>query len=192
MLSMEQLGESWWGGNQNATADATKRMRLLESHGEIEIRSVLSHPVLQLAQPLVIWSDGQKSADFAKLAYQLANRWPNPHRHTFVATASKRAGNRFGGHGGRVPKRVEMTHDLHVGAVYLTLRQIRPDDASRWISEDEFDARRQKRPGDKLPDAVLDFGDRFHAIEIGGIYDKQKLADFHSWCAASGMSYEIW
>ena len=192
MFSLEQVGKTWWWGNKHGTSNAEKRLRVLEKQGLVEIFNVLSHPEIELKKPLVLWRSGLPQADFAKISYQLKQRWPNAHLNTPVVIATSKTATRFGGHGGRRPRRAEMTHDIHVSAVFLNFKSLRSKDAKLWVSEDEFNAHRDKQKGDKLPDAVLERSGGLYAIEFGGAYEKAKLEAFHAWCEKKQMPYEIW
>ena len=192
MFSIEQIGRTWWWGNRHKRSNALKRLRILEREGLIEIFEVLSHPEIELRKPLAIWKPGRLRPDFAKLSYLLKHRWPDSHQMTSVAIATAKTAGRFGGFGGRRPRRAEMTHDIHVSAVFLKFKTFRVSDARIWMSEDNYDAQREQLKGAKLPDAVLEKEDGFLAIEFGGAYDKKKLAAFHRWCQSEQMPYEIW
>jgi hypothetical protein len=85
-----------------------------------------------------------------------------------------------------VPRRTEVSHDLHVTAIYLKLAREAPDLARKWIHEDALRATREA--GQLIPDAMI--GDT--AIEFGGRYRADKLRAIHRGHAIAGRPYEIW
>jgi hypothetical protein len=110
---------------------------------------------------------------------------------TYAVIATRSAGQRFGGHGGRFPRESEETHDIHLAAVYLRLRAADPKTAAHWIFEEEIRLRRAHRSG-KLPDAMIERPGARKVIEFGGAYGKEKLGAFHAYCRELGLPYEVW
>lgn len=192
VFTLAQLGRTWWAHTKNPAENAKRRIAQLERLGLLESFSVFAHPELPLRVPAVVWFPGTATPDFGAVSYQLKSRWTEEHRTVEVVGATKRAGDQFGGSGGRRPKRSESTHDIHFATVFLLFRSRYPDKQNDWVSEAEIDKRRPKRKGQKLPDGILAGEGKPHAVEFGGAYPKQKLADFHHWCAAEGISYEVW
>jgi hypothetical protein len=99
----------------------------------------------------------------------------------------------LGGRGGRPPRPTEWTHDLHLAEVYLRLRAVSPARARTWRHEDLESHATADRAGAKLPDAFVVDGQLPTAIElVGASYSTEKLLEFHYYCAALGMGYELW
>ena len=98
----------------------------------------------------------------------------------------------FGGPRGRTPRERELTHDIHLSAVYLRLREDdRPDLLPWWAFEETIvEARGHHR--EKLPDALIVSPQEVQAIEFGGAYGKKKVQAFHDYCAEQSLPYEIW
>lgn len=111
---------------------------------------------------------------------------------TPAVIATKAAGNRFGGKGGRFPRPTEQTHDLHMAGVFLYFRQRDPKAVKTWESEELIRRRQRERSGEKLPDAMIRLKNRNRIIEFGGAYGKEKLIEFHEYCRKRGLAYEIW
>ena len=82
---------------------------------------------------------------------------------------------------------MEATHDLHLAAVYLLMRQELPTRAKSWRFETEF-----ARPGEKVPDALVRDGFSTTAIDFGGDYKPEQLERIHDYCQERRYGYEIW
>ena len=106
------------------------------------------------------------------------------------------AADRFGGYGGRPPRSIERTHDIHMAQVYLLYRLRQPELLSDWVFEEQVKAERKlaaySNHGDKLPDVLLRTESQTRAIEFGGAYGKDKLIAFHRYCKEHLLPYEIW
>ena len=93
---------------------------------------------------------------------------------------------------GRAPsvKLTQMTHDLHVAAVYLKYRAGGLS-SRHWISEDRLP---RDWPLRERPDATLtdDDGLIYRAVEYGGDYPPSRLAELHEGLASIELNYEIW
>ena len=97
--------------------------------------------------------------------------------------------------GGNVPDRVknlcQTTHDLHVAEIFLHYRRKCPHFVEAWVGEDEIACAEK---GVAVPDAYFRDaqGDLERAIEFGGAYSASRVSDFHMFCAAQQMPYEMW
>lgn len=191
-FSLDQLGRTWWANTSDPKKSARKRMLQLANAGLAESYSILAHPEIELTKPACAWKPGLPTPDFGALSYRVQSRWTESPIQTAVFGATKKAGIQFGGGGGRRPKAVETTHDLHMSQVFLFYRKHRPEDARNWQSEFEIDRRRTKKHGQKLPDAMIISGDEKHVVDFGGSYSKKKLEGLHVWCERNELPYEIW
>jgi hypothetical protein len=193
LLTVSQLGRTWWSGTKFASKSAQARMRQLEVAGLIEVFSVLAHVEIPLYAPVAVWRLGEAPPDFGGVAYQLQHRWHRiPVQQTSCVVATSVAATHFGGQGGRRPRESEQTHDIHMSAVYLFHRERDPGIRQTWVHESAIMENRLKRKGQKLPDALLLRPGGAHAVEFGGTYSKDKLHAFHSYCQQQQLSYEIW
>jgi hypothetical protein len=108
------------------------------------------------------------------------------------------AANRFGGYGGRPPRAVERTHDIHMARVYLLYRLREPELIRQWVFEEEvkmerkLESRGERQQDEKLPDVIIRSPAGTRVIEFGGAYSKAKLASFHAYCKERSLPYEIW
>jgi hypothetical protein len=109
---------------------------------------------------------------------------------TTCVSASRKAANVFGGHGGRLPREIERSHDIHLARVYLVYCRQTPELIANWIFEERL--RSETRRGDRLPDAVIRTGSTQKAIEFGGAYPKDKLRSFHRYFVDRNIPYEVW
>jgi hypothetical protein len=189
-LSVSQVARTWWADSANSVANARARLKALEQAGLIVRFTTIAHPEIELASPIAVWEPGDRAPDFGSASWRLKSRWTKPPAATPSVIATKGAGHQFAGFGGRYPRPTEQTHDLHVAALYLGFRLLRPDEARAWVSEEIL--RADLRGADKLPDAMIRAGDSKRVIEFGGAYGKPKLASFHRFCAELELPYELW
>jgi hypothetical protein len=105
--------------------------------------------------------------------------------------ASKRAGRLFGGLGGKLSHPIQITHDLHVSAIYLRLLLESPLEAEQWVPDYQL---ARTRRGQKLPDAELQDanGRTLKVIEFGGSYGPERVRKVHEDAERRGVPYEIW
>ena len=113
-------------------------------------------------------------------------------REVTVYLATRRAAAIFGGRAdGKIKNPSQVTHDIHLGALYLKFVREAPTLAAGWIGEDILAPTREHQ---KLPDAILHDGEGRPrlVIEFGGSYPTERVRDFHEDCAARGLPYELW
>jgi len=189
VLSLDQIAASWWAETGQATANASRRLALLERRGLVKRSSAMAHEAPELLQPLAAWSPGEPTPELASLAYRLESRWSSPLRPTVVVTATRAAGAWLGGNGGRRPRPSEISHDLGLAALYLKLRRRDPSRAERWVPEDLF---APHELDGFVPDAILRGGARPTLIEFAGAYQKERLERLHHSCLRAGLPYELW
>jgi hypothetical protein len=167
-------------------------LRKLEVAGLVEFGFVLARPLPKLLAPVLTWAPGDETPDFAPIAYYLKERFTNPVVSTAVVIATQSAASRFGGQPGRLPRRSEVTHDLGLAGVFLSLLECSPERAGRWVAEAELV--KGRRPGPrKVPDALIrSRRGTALVIEFGGAYSKEKLLEFHEDCRTRERGYELW
>ena len=160
--------------------------------GLLERIQVLVEPLLALAAPVFRWQPGAPAPDCDAIGYALQSRWTKPPRRTTVYVATRKSVSQYGGKGpGGLRMRLQATHDLHVGAVYLRYLRDDPAAAAAWVGEDV-----RGKAGHRLkdPDAILlgPDGRTRRVVEFGGRYDARRVRDFHEHCSRFGLSYELW
>jgi hypothetical protein len=191
LVTLHQVAATWWSGS-GALPNARQRVRRLRQADLLDARSLPAHPLLPLAAPIFTWAPGQPDPDCGAMAYHLQHRWTTQYQPTTVYFATHRAALHLGAPApGRVEHPDQVTHDLHVSALYLRLRREHPDLAAAWVGEDVFAAERE---GQKLPDAVLkdSRGRVVLVIEFGGKYDPDRVRAFHDDCRRRQHSYQLW
>jgi hypothetical protein len=192
VMTSEQAARSWWGGQVDSQANATRRLRKLVRMGWLLEFMLFSRPLLALREPLVSWNLNNDAPSFNALAWKALSRWREPACRLPVFAASPRSLRHFG-----IPRRraikspFQVTHDLHVTQVFLVYRQRWPDLASLWVGED--DGSSDDRSG-IVPDARLlaPSGQAIRAIEFGGRYRADRLQAFHDGCVQRNLPYEVW
>jgi hypothetical protein len=194
VLTQLQVDRTWCSDANSSQQTSLKRLRRLESEGLVQCVTMMAHPEIPLAEPVLAWTPGNELPDFRAVAFQLRSRWNMPLVPTRLILATRLANHRFGGYiGSQLPQRTEVTHDIHLAQVFLWYLHHRPAYAKRWVSEHELYARGGGR-NERLPDALIEDRDRERQrdliVEFGGAYTKTKLLDFHD--ALRGQRYEIW
>ena len=192
-LSIAQVARVWWRESSQPVRSAQRRLREIADGGLLEVFDALARPALDLTAPVAVWSLGYEPPDFAALCYKLKSRWKEcPARRTQVLIGTKKATKHLGGHGGRRPRATEVTHDLHLAAVYCRMLSNSDRRAKKWVSEAELYARGWGR-GEKLPDALI-LGRRGNhtVIELAGEYSQAKLEQIHADYQRRGLAYELW
>jgi len=193
VLSLDQIAQTWFGGQARADAGARRVMQRMVKAGLAAMKREYCYPMLPLSGPILAWAPGQAEPDLGAVAYSLQSRWPEASsRVVEVYTSTPRLANRIGGFDGRLRHRDQVTHDLHVSEIYLRLFQTNPDLACRWMGEEL--CKRGQEFGEKLPDAVLAdaSGRPARAIEFGGRYPKKRVQDFFEHCAQRNLAFELW
>lgn len=195
VLSLEQIARTWWPDSANPTRTAEGRIKSFAAEGLLKIEHAPAHPELDLQNPVAQWSPGDEDPDHGATSYRLQSRWRLHPILTPCISASRLAAARFGGYGGRPPKDVERTHDIHMARVFLFYRTRQPDLVRYWVFEEQIKAERKRSRslyGQKLPDVFLRCGGSVRVIEFGGAYSKEKLFSFHDYCKGNALPYEIW
>jgi hypothetical protein len=191
VLTIPQLARTWWSHATDPEGTASKRIKALGCAGLVEIFPAPCHPELYLPTPVFTWHPHNPPPDFGAISYALQSRWTNRPQLLRAVIATNAAGTRFGGHGGKRPREVEHTHDVHLASVYLHIRQLDPEAAQHWMFETEIQKRRDTKRA-KLPDAFIPCPDPPRFVEFGGAYSKAKVEAFHHYCAQLAITYEIW
>jgi len=192
MLSAVNLAAAWWNDGASGGKNAAKRLRRLARAGLLRRVDVLAQPMLALGSAEYAWFPAEQPTDFGWLSWRLQSRWSGQPRRTSVYIATSRAVDLIGGGApGAVKNLCQATHDLHLGAVFLTYRRRWANDAANWVGEDSLVERGKHQ---KIPDALLinRDGAPYRAVEFGGSYSARRLQAFHEHCRHRGLPYEIW
>ena len=192
MLALSDLAGAWWNPGISGRKNAAKRLSRLTRAGLLRRVDVLAQPMLSLGSPEYAWFPGDKPTAFGPLSWRLQSRWSGHPRRTAVYIATARAIDLYGGGTpGTIKNLCQVTHDLHLGAVFLTYRRRWPEQAANWLGEDLITDRRYHQ---KIPDALLinDRDEPYRAVEFGGSYSARRLQAFHDHCRDCGLPYEIW
>lgn len=193
VLSLVAIAAAWWAPTATGRKNAAKRLAALVDAELLRREVVLARPLLALESPEYAWFPGEKPTAFGPLAWRLQARWSGHPRRVAVYLAAPRAVALFGGAApGSIKNLCQVTHDLHVGVIYLTYRRRWPMHAAYWQGEDAV--ARDRRQRETLPDSLLvsAAGEPYRAVEFGGSYSRMRLASFHDYCRDRGLPYEIW
>lgn len=191
LLTVPQIARTWWPAAESLSS-ARDVLARLEREGLVRRFHVLSRPELSLETPVAVWTPGADVPNLGAVAYRLERRWALPARLIPAVAVTPKGANRFGGFARPLPRPSEQTHDVHLSAVYLKLRETEPHIAPSWISEAAIKKSRPDAPGEKLPDAMIWRNEFPTVIEFGGAYSKRKLSSFHAFCERRAYPYELW
>jgi hypothetical protein len=192
MLAFETILRGWWPSSESAKTNARRRLSDLIEAGLLIRERAFAKPLLPLGEPVFRWKPGDDAPAFGELSWTLQKRWSEPAREVTVYLATRRAASIFGGRAdGRIKNPSQVTHDIHLGALYLKLLRDAPSLAAGWIGEDILAPTREHQ---KLPDAILHDaeGKPRLAVEFGGSYPRERVQGFHEDCAARSLPYELW
>jgi hypothetical protein len=185
VLSREQAVRLFAFAGVSSPRVAKRRLHMLDRLPMVCCEEVLARPLLALDAPVASWTPGEPAPDFNSLAWTLEKRW----RYF----AGKEALGIYGGCvTGRLSKLNQVSHDLHVGEVFLRFLEHDAARAAMWVSEDVLSEHRKKF--EKQPDAVLhdEQGTPRLVVEFGGLYGPEKLRAFHADVDRRNLPYELW
>ena len=126
VLTLRQIARTWWLTSVRPEEAARDRLQILRRDGLLQIQTAPAHPELLLESPVVTWKPTDRDPDFGAISYRLKSRWKEHPISTVCVSSTRNAANRFHGHGGRFPRPVERTHDIHLARVYLIYRRLSP------------------------------------------------------------------
>ena len=195
LLTEQQIARTWWSDQRHGLRNCRARMKELTSGGYVDSLNVLAREEMPLREPLVTWSPELAEPDFGKLAWALKRRWEQARTvPTRVVHATRRTKQEHNGSvGGRQPRSAEVSHDIHVGTVFLNYRKHASPLAENWIHEDQL---REEYGGKMSTSEICDAMIRKPGeapsliVEVGGSYRAEKLQAFaNTW---SHLPYVIW
>jgi hypothetical protein len=170
---------------------AASRLRVLKDENLIRIDRAPAHPELTLEGPAQVWRPRDPAPDFGSLSYVLQSRWNQHPVLTTCVSATAHSTNLFNGFGGRPPRQVERTHDIHLAAVFLLYLKKHKNELAGWSFEEKLRSlHRRKR--ERLPDVIFERRGSRKVVEFGGAYPKAKIEAFHAYCCAQYLPYEVW
>lgn len=178
VLSLAQIARTWCRRSSKPMERARRFVAKPTHRGLVRRDTLMARPEIIPTEPLATWQPGLPAPDFGALAWQLQSR---RRRRSAVATPCVVSASK------RPPRETEVTHDLHLAAVFLLMCAELPTRAASWIFEDDL-----VLAGPKLPDAVVTDGKARTVIECGGEYGRDRLAEDHRCFAQLGYGYEIW
>lgn len=190
ILSMAQIASCWWPRAQKSRTCA-QRLKRLSNEGYIRQLQVMSHPPVELDTWVIKWKTGKTEPDFHAASYSMKKRWSLPPETVTVIVATNRTRTLFGDRGEYSPRPSEITHDLHLSAVFLKMRKQRPALAKSWTGETIL-ARQRSSPNEKIPDALVRKGREKTVIDFGGSYSAARLRQLHDYCSERSYAYEVW
>ena len=173
VITVAQAARTWWGNSLSARATAKRQLDSLVTRGDLLKYILRAHPEQPLPKPVWSWNPGEPEPPYGVLSYRLRKRWTEPLVPTIVYVASTRSARLYAGSGGRLAHPLQVTHDLHVSALYVRLLRTEPDKAAQWVSEDVLAPLLR---GKKIPDAELrdEWGETIKVIESLDLTSEQR------------------
>jgi hypothetical protein len=192
-LALVQVARKWFAGQRHARRQAADMVRQLASSGWLLVTDVFARPICPLSRPICEWRHAELMPEFVSLSRQLHQRASLPAALTTVVSASDKTRALLAG-GTSTSTRIKLTqttHDLQLAEVCLHYVKVEQTSGLYWVSEDALP---ETWPLRERPDALLVDGDgRFVlAVEYGGDYSYQRLAELHHGLASIPLAYEIW
>lgn len=191
-LAVPQLARASFAGQRPGKRTARRAQRLAD-FGWLRVTEVFARPVRPMAQPLCQWRHAEPAPDFTHLSRRLHRRASFPARLTVVISATAKTCQLLGVSRSSTLriKLTQTTHDLQVAELFLHYATWESDPGVHWVSDDALPA---TWPVPQRPDALLvdDAGQFVRAIEYGGDYSQERLADLHYGLASIPLPYEIW
>lgn len=195
LLSLPQVTELCFVHAKEPRVIARKHLRRMEQKGLVHLLSVMTLKDMQLERPLLDWHPGEGLPDFGHISWLAEKRLSTQLSSTLVVHATKAVqAKTLGAIGSRPPRSQEITHDLMVSSVLITLMNESPVLAASWRPEDALLKDLVWEQGDfseaTIPDALVHDGTAEIAIDIVGRYSPKKLAAIHD--AHSQSRYQLW
>jgi hypothetical protein len=134
---------------------------------------------------------GLPPVDPMLLSRECKRRWELPVKRAAVVTASDRARRIFGGPSRRSAHSLHhLNHALAVSQTYLAFLKHRPELATHWVGEDEFEAPAfcEAQPDALILDAA---GDPQLALEFGSDYGTDRYRRLQETLQEKSLPYEI-
>lgn len=171
-LALPQISTAFFAGR---TASARRSLKRLEASGFIRLGK---RPAKLLPPGGPLWAGDPRRddpADFEAIVRSCRHRFDGAELH-FLAHATRKAENLVGGVAGDSAI-AELSHDLHLGAVALTLT------GGTFLREDLL----EKRPG-VMPDGIFQGPGRGTVIEIvGSSYPAARLLQLFNFAADADL-----
>ncbi|MBS1816552.1 MAG: hypothetical protein JSU08_01345 [Acidobacteria bacterium] len=191
VLSVSQVARTWWPDAEAPNRAALARLRQLQRNSLITIESAFAHPELPLESPVATWLPSKRAPNFVETSRKVRSRWRGTAVPETIVVITNQAAAEFGGYPSPALRTDEITHDLHLAAVYLVYRRREPELARDWVSERIV---RKTRPAAKgpIPDAMIRASSTLRVVEFAGAYSTERLQVFHEFCATRAWPYELW
>lgn len=191
VLSISQIARTWWPDLEEPNRAALARLRQLQNHSLVSIEAALAHPELPLDSPVASWAPSKRLPNFAETSSRVRSRWQATAAPETIVVITNQAAPEFGGYPSPALRTDEITHDLHLAAVYLVYRKREPELAKAWVGERIV---RKTRPAAKgpIPDAMIRASSTLRVVEFAGAYSTERLQVFHEFCATRAWPYELW
>jgi len=188
VMAVSQATTLW---SPNDMASMRARIQHLSAAGLLDCFSVNVHPLLSPEKPLYSWAAGAAAPNSVEISRIAKARWTQPSQPTEVFVASRKTANLFGADPHRLSKVEERDHDLLLADAFVAHRRQQRSPEPHWIGENYL-----PKAGYQIkdPDAFLinDSGKPFAVIESAGRYSGKQVQDFHDYCEAHSLSYELW
>ena len=188
VLTTDQIARHFYTAMKDPKECANRAARTLVREGfAVSSRASVRH--LRMEMPLATWApNNSESPAFKSIAWANKKRWEASATKRSTCLYATAKGAAQCGSKRRVPRTLELEHDIAVAEVYLTLTRNSPLIARTWILEDDQPI---AGPGDKRADAVVTTTTGAVQIElVGSSYSRKKLENL--WTHFRHQHVEFW
>ena len=195
-FTVNQVARTWFTEEARPKDAARRALSLLIEHDLIAPRRLLNaFPEQPIEEPVFVWEVGDRAPSYNDLSAQLRSRWHGlAWTETQAFTITAKGATQVAG--GLVPalQAEDENHDLHMSAVFLVIRDRRPEWVKHWISDRHYHEERGRPPGfqEKTPDAIVRINGEQRVIDFGGAYHPKKIGTIHRYWSALDIPYELW
>jgi hypothetical protein len=189
VLSLEQIVRTAFSDARSPRSAARQAAKREVTRGKWSVHCGMARPEVVLASPLGVFDPEEQMPPIpaGRLSWQARRRWVQPPVATVYVTATPRSRAEYGLPAVRPITSSALTHDLHVGQIFLGLLATSPERARLWTHEDCLDQRDPAR----RPDAVINEA-RLTWIDFIGAYSSTKIAQMLNYCEAARVRCEFW
>ena len=195
-VTVPQVARTWFEHTEHSRTEARALLTSLVKENVLAPRLLLNAYAEQpVEKPVFVWELGDPTPDYRALSERLRARWHGLSWLETQAFAVTQRGAEMVA-GGLTPAlhAEDENHDLHVTAMFLTIRHEHPEWASHWISDRHYHQERGRPPEfrEKTPDALIRINGFRRVIDFGGSYHVRKVASIHEFWSAAKIPYELW
>lgn len=187
VLTVRQMSAIWWRDPDRSRRVIRRCLRRLVLAGLLVRTTINALPVVPTTEPLLQWQPGQPVPDFGHLTRSVSRRSGTASIPTVVYTASRIAGNLFGGIADESPSVDGINHELRLAEVFAS--RCRETQKSWYRNLLPADDRPYLQNGVCVIDST---GALTKIVRSSQRYTVRQTERFHERCTEHALSYELW